>query len=98
MAEIGYVERRWTRSEFENYKQDMLRVLREYKDEGTKTKYLRSFYIPDYLRKSLREFCKDIPDYCSQYMALPDKPVPIDIWIEFFTNAEERIEGEFSNG
>ena len=98
MPEIGYVQRRWTRSEFEQYKQSMLTVLREYKSEGRDTKYASSFHIPEYLMKSLREFCKDVPEYWGQYMQYPDKPVPIDMWIEFFTNAEERIEGEFSNG
>lgn len=96
---IGYniTVTRWTRAQFQFWVQDVLRVLNEYKAEGrTGFRISNIIDMPDYLCWPHRG------DYFEKYRkqmlatrgSCPDL-IPIDIWIDFYTNCESMITEPF---
>lgn len=88
---------RWTREQFQFWVQDVIRVLNEYKAEGRKGFRVSNIIkMPDYLvwphRKNyFDEYAKKIVESGGAY---PDL-IPIDTWIDFYSNCESMITEPF---
>lgn len=88
---------RWTRAQFQFWVEEVIRVLNEYKAEGRTGFHISNIIqMPDYLVWPHRgdyfeKYFNKLRENGEQYSDL----IPIDIWIDFYTNCESFITEPF---